>query len=80
VIASGKLTCTLGLMWLSAAIGFRNGQIADRLCTTSTVVRSDLAEIFRKLRVASRAELNEAWRARPDAASSGSGRAQRRRI
>jgi DNA-binding NarL/FixJ family response regulator len=63
-----------------AAIGFRNGQIVDRLCTTSTVVRSDLAEIFRKLRVASRAELNEAWRARPDAASSGSGRAQRRRI
>jgi DNA-binding CsgD family transcriptional regulator len=49
-----------------AAIGFRNAQIADRLGITSTVVRADLAEIYRKLRVTSRAELNEAWRTRPD--------------
>jgi DNA-binding CsgD family transcriptional regulator len=49
-----------------AAIGFRNAQIADRLGITSTVVRADLAEIYRKLRVTSRAELNEALRARPD--------------
>ena len=43
-----------------AAIGFRNAQIADRLGITSTVVRFDLSEIYRKLRVASRAELSEA--------------------
>jgi DNA-binding CsgD family transcriptional regulator len=55
-----------------AAIGFRNAQIADRLGIPSTVVWSDLAEIYRKLRVASRAELNEARRARPDAPSSSS--------
>lgn len=49
-----------------AAIGLRNAQIAHRLGITSGVIRSDLAEIYRKLRVASRAELNDAWRARPD--------------
>jgi DNA-binding CsgD family transcriptional regulator len=52
-----------------AAIGFRNAEIAGRLGITSAVVQSDLGEIYRKLRVASRDELSKRWRGKSEGKS-----------